>query len=295
MRQVRTRKPVSSILVIAVSAAAAIVGPASAGLASAKPASMGSAPAAAASSLLYDYEFAGSTGTVANSAPSGPDVPLTLEGDWSLAPGGVRFRGNTTGKSSVAYGNPASGYSLNEPARAALGFGARILYNGPVSGPCFSDTPNITQIGRFSSQHFSTQAKLQFSSCAINPKHAVIECRFAGSASDPQEDLPVDSTMPLVNDREYNVSCVKSPDSGGNATITLTVTWVKTGQAVTNTFTVSAIGLMRSRAYISAANKYPLPLPAQNTDQFNGHITRVVYCAGAVDNVTNCLQTYLPA
>src|ERR1700733_6931702 len=130
-RHVRTRKPVSSILVIAVSAAAVIGGPASAG----------SASTSAASALLYDYEFAGTTGTVVNSAPDGPDVPLTLQGDWSRVPGGVDFSGNTTGESSVAYGNPVSGDSLNEPPRAAVGFGARILYYGPASGTCFGDTP----------------------------------------------------------------------------------------------------------------------------------------------------------
>ena len=52
---------------------------------------------------------------------------------------------------------------------------------------------------------------------------------------------------------------------------------------------------MRSRFYISAGNKYPLPPPAQNTDQFNGHMTRTVYCAGTMVDVTGCLRAYLPA
>jgi hypothetical protein len=294
MKHVRTGKPVRSILVIALSAAAVVVGSASAGSASADPPSAGPASPGVAATLLYDYEFAGTTGTVPNSAPDGPDVPLTLEGDWSRVPGGVNFSGNTTGESSVAYGNPVAGDSLNEPPRAAIGFGARILYDGPTSGPCFGDTPNITQIGRFNTDKYPTQAKLQLSSCATNPKQVVIECRFAGWATHVHKDPPVDSTMPLVNGREYNVSCVKSPDSDGSATITLTVTWVKTGQTVTNTFNVKAFGLMRSRAYISAGNKYPLPPPAQNTDQFNGHMTRAVYCAGAPANVYSCLRTYLP-
>jgi hypothetical protein len=299
MRHVRTGKLAGSILVIAVSAAAVIVGSASAGSASAGSASAGSASAGpvspdAAAALLYDYEFTGTTGTVVNSAPHGPDVPLTLEGDWSSVPGGVDFSGNTTGESSVAYGNPLTGDSLNEPPRAAIGFGARILYYAPASGTCFGDTPNITQIGRFNTDKFPTQAKLQLSSCSVSQQHVVIECRFAGWATHVHKDPPVDSTMPLVNDGEYNVSCVKSPDSDGSATITLTVTRVKTGQTVTNTFNVKAFGLMRSRAYISAGNKYPLPPPAQNTDQFNGHMTRTVYCAGVPANVTSCLQTYLP-
>jgi hypothetical protein len=305
MRQVRTRKPVGRILVIALSAAAAVVGPATAGsaivrpgmggLAVARPAGAGPASTKGASALLYDYEFAGTTGTVANAAPKGPGVPLTMQGTWSDVPGGVDFSGNTTGDSSVAFGKPTSGYSIYEPPTKAVGFGARILYYRPATGRCFGDTPNITQIGRFTGTPSPTQAKIQLSSCHASKRHVVIECRFAGLLTTTKKDHPVVSTLPLVNNREYNVSCVKSPDQAGSATITLTVTTVSTGQTVTNTFNVGAIGTMRSRAYISAGNKYPLPPPAQNTDQFNGHMIRTVYCAGTTADVTSCLQTYLPA
>jgi len=284
MRQVRMRKPVRSILVIAVSTAAVMVGSASAGAASTN----------AELALLYNYEFAGTTGTVVNSAPYGPVAPLTLEGDWSPVPGGVDFSGNTTGKSSVAFANPASGYTLNEPPRAAIGFGARILYYAPASGTCFGDTPNITQIGRYDATKLPTQAKIQLSNCATSAKHVLMECRFAGLTTIPGQDPPLVSTMPLLNGGEYNVSCVKSPDSGGSTTITLTVTRVRTGQTVTNTTTVTALGVLRSRAYLSAGNHYPLPAPVHNTDQFDGHMTRTVYCAGAPANVTSCLRTYLP-
>jgi hypothetical protein len=101
MRQVRMRKPVRSVLVIAVSTAAVMVStaPVMASTAPVKastapvmvgPASAGSVSPNAAYALLYDYEFAGTTGTVANSAPYGPVAPLTLEGASAVTPPGSR-------------------------------------------------------------------------------------------------------------------------------------------------------------------------------------------------------------
>src|SRR5216683_1165 len=90
-----------------------------------------------ASALLYNYEFKGTTGTVANSAPGGPVADLTLTGAWTPVPQGVHFSGNLRGRQSVAYGRPASGYTLNEPATAAVGVGTRIVYQAPPLGKCF--------------------------------------------------------------------------------------------------------------------------------------------------------------
>jgi surface glycoprotein (TIGR04207 family) len=255
-------------------------------------------PAAAndTSALLYNYEFKGTTGIVDNSAPAGPVAPLTLSGAWTPVADGVHFSGDTNGNSSVAYGRPASGYTINVPATAAMGFGTRIVYDAPASGTCFADTPNITQIGRYSAR--SAQAKIQLSSCVGSETSVVIECRFAGSLTGADVH-PVMSTLPLVNGGVYNISCVKSPDRKNNtATITLTVTKldpVKGNQTVTNTFRVAALGNMQSEEYISAGNKYPVPAPAKNTDQFNGDITRAIYCDGTPAGVSTCLATYLPS
>jgi hypothetical protein len=41
------------------------------------------------------------------------------------------------------------------------------------------------------------------------------------------------------------------------------------------------------------ANKYPLPRPASNVDQFNGGVNSTVYCVGTVAAVTSCLSTSL--
>jgi hypothetical protein len=252
----------------------------------------GPSKAATASALLYDYEFAGTTGSVPNSAPGGLDLPLTLTGTWSPAADGVHFSGDTIGDRSVAYAVPSSGYSLNEPASASVGFGARVVYDSPTSGTCFGDTPNITQIGRFAAK--TAQAKIQLSKCADDKTGVAMECRFAGALT-PSNVFPVISTLALVSGDAYDVSCTKSPDVSGEATITLSVSDLTvSGATVTNTFQVAALGAMKSTQAISAGNKYPMPAPAKNTDQFVGDVTRAVYCAGAAVAVSSCLATYLP-
>ena len=257
-----------------------------------------SSPAASSgnSALRYDYEFKGTQGTVINSAPAGPVALLTLHGSWTPARDGVHFSGNTSGDASVAYGRPVTGPTMNTPARQAAGFGTRIVYNAPANGTCFSDTPNIAQIGRFSRHGRSGQVKIQLSSCAERHKKVVMECRFAGSLTTPQAP-PVESTLPLINGDAYNVSCRKSPDQANNtATITLTVTRLNAGpgrRTATNTFTVPALGRLRTTDYFSVGNKYPLPAPARNTDQFNGDVTRAVYCSGSTDSVQACLAAHL--
>jgi hypothetical protein len=258
-------------------------------------------PAAATSGstpLLYDYEFKGTTGIVSNSAPYGPVVPLTLWGTWKPVAAGVHFSGDTSGHASVAYGRPSSGYTLKVPRSAAVGFGARIVYYAPATGTCFPDTPNVTQIGRYSAHSVDAQLKLQLSSCTDSRAHVMAECRFTGALT-ASNAPPVVSTLPLINGDAYNISCMKSPDSpSGTATIKLTVTNLSPGsgsQKVTNIFTVPALGFLRTNQYISVGNKYPLPASAQNTDQFNGDITRVVYCSGGPAKVSACLAIHLPA
>src|SRR5579875_1775322 len=192
-----------------------------------------------ATALLYDYEFAGTTGTVANSAPNGPVIPLTLDGNWSAVKAGVKFAGDTASKESVAYGQPASGYTIDEPATAAIGFGARFVYTRPTGGQCFAGTPNITQIGLYNAKPVPTQAKLQLSSCQTSSTQVFVQCRFAGSlTATANADPPVTSTLPLTGGQGYNASCVKSADHSGSTTITLNVTPVSTGTTTTNTFTV---------------------------------------------------------
>ena len=274
------RHLVAQGLVVAVAAAAA-------GSLVAGPAAARRVPASA---LLYDYNFAGTTGTVKNSAPRGPHVSLKLSGTWSAVPGGVHFSGDTSGHESVAYGKPTSGYTLDEPSSAAVGFGALVRYSGPAKGNCFHSTPNLTQVGRYGPQ--SVQAKIQLTSCAVSTTQVMMECRFAGGKVAPTNDKVV-STLPLVNDAKYSVRCVKSPDTNGKTTVTLKVTDISTGHTVTTTGIEPAMGALKSKEYISAGNKYPLPQPAANTSQFIGDMFTAVYCAGTPAEVNGCLAAQL--
>jgi hypothetical protein len=247
----------------------------------------------AAPALLYNYQFKGTTGTVKNSAPGGLDVPLTLNGTWSATTDGVHFTGNTSGHESVAYGRPASGNTLNEPATAAVGFGTQIVYQAPAGAKCFAKTPNVTQIGVYSAHTRQAQAKLQLSGCGTSANNVLMQCRFAGSLTKSTASA-VTNKLPLTNGDTYDIGCVKSPDSPkGTATITLTVTSLKDHKTLTNKFTVPAVGAMQVNGYISAGNKYPLAPPDSNTDQFNGDMNSTVYCAGTVTAVASCLTANL--
>jgi hypothetical protein len=245
--------------------------------------------------LLYDYQFTGATGTVINSAPGGVVAPLQLSGNWQSVPTGVQFTGNTTGEWSVADGRPTSGYTLDEPPSMAVGFGVNFTYQAPVNGTCFGDTPNITQIGRY--HEHNAQAKIQLSGCSTSETNVMTECRFSGSLTSPGTP-PVVSTLPLISGNTYVVSCVKSPDQRNNtASITLSVTDVDATRGekkVVDTFTVGAIGYMQTTQSISAGNKYPVPPPGSNTDQFNGIVTSTTYCAGTSAEVNVCLSANLP-
>lgn len=249
---------------------------------------------AATSALVYDYHFAGTHGTVGNSAPGGPAVKLKLSGAWSPMPGGVQFSGNTTGKESVAAGKPASGDTLNVAATEALGFGAKIRYEAPSTGTCFKSPPNVTQAGRYTVHAAGAQAKLQLSNCGAGNQNVFPECRFSGSASAPSTP-PVVGTTPLVNGAEYNLSCVKAPDRNGHTVITVQVTRLSTGTTSTNKFTIGAVGSIKTTQYLSAGNEYPLPKPADNTSQFVGGMSRDVYCAGPITQVQQCLAANLPS
>ena len=51
---------------------------------------------------------------------------------------------------------------------------------------------------------------------------------------------------------------------------------------------------MKTTEAISVANKYPLPAPASNTDQFIGNLNHATYCVGTTGDVSSCLTAYLP-
>jgi hypothetical protein len=272
-----------SSVVIAVTLAAS---PLLMGLAAAKTTTTSSA-------LIYDYQFKGTTGTVTNSATGGPVAPLTLTGSWSNSPNGVHFSGDTTSKESVGYAKPATGRTLSAGSGQAVGFGAQIVFQGPKGATCFTNTPNVTQIGKYSSTGPSAQAKLQESGCGTSTHKVLLQCRFTGSKSAPTAPS-VSNKLPLVSGNTYDVTCMKSPDTKkGTANITFTVTNLKTNKTLTNHFSVPAIGAMNTSEYLSVGNKYPMAPQASNFDQFNGGVNSTFYCVGSTADVSTCLSSSL--
>jgi hypothetical protein len=257
---------------------------------------MGPAAATAATTapvMIYNYQFKGTDGTVTNSATGGPVAPLTLTGTWSNSTNGVRFHGNLTGDESAGFAKPSTGNTLSASAGQAVGFGAQIVYKPPIGATCFTTTPNVTQIGKYSPKGGSAQAKLQESGCGTSKNKVLMQCRFTGSKSSPTAPA-VTNKLPLVSGNTYDVSCLKSPDgTTGTATITFTVTNLKTSKTLTNHFTVPAIGAMKTTEYLSVGNKYPMAPPASNSDQFNGAMNSTVYCVGSEAAVGTCLSTAL--
>ena len=248
---------------------------------------------AAAQGSLYSYTLDGSTAVVANSAAANTSVNLNLWGDWSQTAFGVKFEGNTTNKQSVAYAKPASGSTINVPASQAFGGSVLFTYQAPANG-CFSDSPNITQIGKFGSG--LTQFKFQLSNCGKSSSAVFPQCRVAGSSG---ANNPVTGTQSLVNGATYILQCVKSPDPvSGSASLQMNLTKIDPlngNVAHVNNFAINRTGTLNSTQYLSVANQYPLKTQSNNTDQFNGEISKLAYCTGAtIADVKACLDTEVP-
>lgn len=246
---------------------------------------------AAATGSLYSYDFANAIGVVANNAEVNTNVSMTLFGDWTATSTGVAFTGNTTDAQSVGYAKPASGTTITIPTSQAVGAAIMFRYDAPASG-CFSDSPNMTQIGSFAKN--VTQIKLQLSNCGKSSANVFPQCRMAGSLT-PSSVLPVMGTQALADGELYVVQCVKSPDPvSGNATLELKTTRIDAvngNQVTTDTFMVAPTGTMSSSKYLSVANKYPLPTQANNTDQFVAEVSQVAYCRGAsLAGTATCLE-----
>ena len=255
---------------------------------------IGLAPHAQAATAysLYSYTMSNVSGSaVANGAAAYTAVPLQLAGAWSPSPNGVYFDGDRSTQQSVAKAKPTSGYTLNVPEARAIGVAIRFTYTAPATGTCFQDSPNLTQIGRFG--NYVGQVKLQLSNCGINKTQVFAQCRIAGSKS-PTSVWPRTSTRALVNGTTYVVYCFEGVTSGGVRTFFLRAAPV--GSALTmQQWTYNSPGAITSSAYLSVANKYPLPSQTSNTDQFVGDIAKVAYCSATTPGlVSSCLSTEIP-
>jgi hypothetical protein len=252
--------------------------------------------AAPIAETLYSYAFPGvTTSPVPNGASVNTAVGLNLVGNWAPSAVGVDFTGDTYSRRSVGYARPSSGPTLSAAASDAVGVAAKFRYKAPTSGSCFSDSPNVTQIGRFGAG--VTQLKVQLSACSGTTAGVYAECRVAGSNS-PSRETPRRATQALVNGATYVVRCSKGRDPAtGQTTLVLETTrMVSTGNTKTvDAFLITRPGAMTSTAYLSVANKYPLPLQVSNTDQFNGDVAKVAYCRATSSNaLAACLDAEVP-
>jgi len=258
-----------------------------------------SASATPTPNSIYSYTLTGVSGTpVPNAAAANTAVALKLQGTWAPSEFGVHFAGNRSNAMSVGFAKPSSGNTLYVPAAYALGATVEFRYEPPVSGgSCFSDSKNITQIGRYGGG--LSQLKIQLSSCTGNKLSVFPECRMAG-ANSTTSDVPKRGTQALIAGETYVVRCYKGPDpASGSATLTLVTTHIDSvngNTSTVNNFLITRPGLMSSTAYLSVANKYALPGQSNNTDNFNGDVAKVAYCkATTLAAMTTCLTTEVPA
>lgn len=221
---------------------------------------------------LYLYDLRNSAGTVENLAAANAGVDMTFVGDWSSSADGVIFAGNTTNLQSVGHASPSSGQTIDVPGNQAVG--AAVIFN--QTGGCGSDSQNISQIGPFSTA--TSQVKLQLSKCRGGKMYP--ECRIAGQLT-PTRTYALRGSLNLASGKDYRLECVKSPDQGSGATVTMRTTDMTTAQSTVNTFSIPATGSVTSSRDVTAGNKYPLPSLNKNTDQFTGTITKVGYCKGS--------------
>lgn len=246
---------------------------------------------AAGATSLYVYDLANASASVPNDAAANASVPLRLQGNWATGSAGTTFTGNTSGKRSVGVADPSTGRTIDVPATSAVGAATVFTFDPPSGGACPKDSKNLTQVGRFASGE--AQLKLQLSACsggAVKP-----QCRVAGGAT-PAGTKPVTGSGTITPGGRYRLECIKSPDSGSSASLTIRLTDVATGTTTAKTATIPDTGKIASSRPMSVANKYPLPTASANTDQFNGVVRRVAICRGdSVGAVRTCLGTAAPA
>lgn len=239
---------------------------------------------AASATSLYAYDLRSSSPYL-NSAPQSNAVPMALYGDWSSTSDGVMFTGHrTTSYRSVGVVDPP-GATIDVSGGTAVGAVVDFTFRPPSVETCPRDSKNLAQIGRFGTGE--AQLKLQLGACSAGVVKP--QCRVAG-ANTPKGAAPVTGTGTVQPGRRYVLECIKSPDVGGSASVTVRLTDVAAGTTTTKTASIPDTGRIASSRPLSIANKYPMPKPARNTDQFRGLVRRVEVCSGtSVPEVRSCL------
>lgn len=235
---------------------------------------------------LYTYDLASAGNTVANQAAANTGVSLNLSGSWTSNDRGVNFSGDLTANQSTGYAKPATGNTLNIAADQA--FGAAAIFSR--TNVCNPEVQLLTQTGLYLAG--TAQLKLQMSKCnSTSGNQTFPECRIAG-LSTPNNTLALRGSAALDASKDYKLECVKAPDNGANAVVTMKLTDLATDQVTTNTFTIPATGAITTTSYLSVGNKYPLGPNANNTSQLNGLLSKVGYCSSAEVATTQlCLDT----
>lgn len=232
---------------------------------------------------LYVFDFRNASQSVPNLAASNQSAAMQLVGDWQSTADGVQFSGNTTSQQSGGHGAPSTGLVIDEPGSAAVG--AAVIFN--QSGGCGVDSQNISQIGPFASA--TSQIKLQLSKCSSGNMYP--ECRIAGQST-PTRQFALRGSIALLPGNDYRLECVKSPDQGSSAAVTMRTTDLATATTTTDSFSIPATGSISSSRDVTAGNKYPLPAQGSNTDQYTGTITLLGYCASSdVLTTQSCLDS----
>lgn len=264
-------------------------------------------PAVAADSgSLYTFDFTNGQAGLTNQAAGNAGAILTLQGNgWSSDPTGITFTGNTSTtsplQSNAEYRPVGGGTTISIPSTQSVAFGALFTYTADQC-PLTRDSANLTQIGKDSDN--IGQLKLQFHDCSSTGK-IFPECRVAGVNTLHGQRPEVTSKMPMVVGDTYRVECLKGPDvvSGNSKTAQyeiITTQIDRSGNVLSRLDVSSAVnsvatGAITSNDYLSVGQKNALPAPSQNTDQFNGKVTKVSYCSGVtLSAAQSCLESEVP-
>ena len=126
-----------------------------------------------------------------------------------------------------------------------------------------------------------------FNPSLLNPREAI------GSNNPPTPIDYAQDTTKALSDFLLDHPVIQTEAEARDAKLHLDR--AKGKRTVTNTFTVPALGILRTNGYLTAGNQYPLAPPAENINQFNGDMTKAVYCAGSPAAVSTCLTAQLPS
>ncbi len=249
---------------------------------------------------------------VTNTAANNPTIKMKMSpGNWTSpnnGANGIDFNGapnssddGTDDSTSVGYAKPTVAMTTT----GSVGISARFTYQSVPAGTCGTPgqgvvneiTSNLAQIGRAVST--KSQIKLQISECSLGapvfggPK---VGCRAAG-INPPESGMGTTNNvrthpLQLQPGVTYVARCVKGPDNGATAPLTVLVQPVGQAAVPLATPTIPATGEFSSDQHVSVGNRYGGPI---YNDQFFGLVAKMAICKASTEaTVTTCLDTEVP-